>query len=226
MKGEARPPAVATLGLIGDIHAEDRRLAACLHALREAGAELLLATGDIVDGRGDANRCCALLEQHGVLCVRGNHDRWVLRSDMRSLPFATELSSLGEQSRRWLSTLPPTRSIETLGGPLLLGHGTAEQDMMGLAPDDEGYALACNDALTRVLDAATYRLLVGGHTHRRMLRRFDDLFAINPGALCDARYAADPPGFALLELSSRRLCFYDFIDDETTKPGPMLPLPI
>lgn len=232
MTGETLPPAVAlrpavaTIGLVGDVHAEDRRLAACLHTLREAGAELILATGDIVDGRGDANHCCALLEAEGVLCVRGNHDRWVLRSDMRSLPLATELSALDEQSRRWLATLPAARSVETLGGPLLLGHGTAEQDMMGLAPDDEGYALACNDALTRVLDAGVHRLLVGGHTHRRMLRRFDELLALNPGALCDARYAADPAGFALLDLSQRRLCFYDFIDDDTARLGDILPLPV
>lgn len=219
--------APATLGLIGDVHAEDRRLHVCLQTLHDAGAERLLAVGDIVDGHGDADRCCRLLIEHGALCVRGNHDRWLLESRMRDLPRSTPLWTLSETSLEFLRHLPATRSIETAAGGLLLGHGTAEADMAGLAPDDGGYALACNDALTRVLEAGKHCLLVGGHTHRRMLRQVDTLLALNPGALCDANIpGADPPGFALLELARHQLCFYEIAGDGAVRLAETLPLPL
>ena len=48
--------------------------------------------------------------------------------------------------------------------------------MARLTPDDEGYALEVNDELKALL-AARYAIVVGGHTHRRMIRtlRRDDL---------------------------------------------------
>jgi len=37
--------------------------------------ELIVATGDIADGVGSVDVCCALLEDRGVVTVRGNHVR-------------------------------------------------------------------------------------------------------------------------------------------------------
>src|SRR5205085_11437183 len=62
--------------ILGDIHAEDVRLAAALDHAAQAGYPTVLSVGDIVDGRGDAGRCLELLRERGVHCVRGNHDRW------------------------------------------------------------------------------------------------------------------------------------------------------
>jgi predicted phosphodiesterase len=69
---------IRRFGAIGDVHAEDGLLRAALSHLESAGVDALLCVGDIVDGRGDVDACCTLLAEHGVLSVRGNHERWML----------------------------------------------------------------------------------------------------------------------------------------------------
>ena len=100
--------------VVGDVHAEDESLAAVLDA--SAGTDAILCVGDVVDGHGDADRCCALLEDAGAIVVRGNHERWLLRSEMRSLPDATDVAQLSERSLAWLSSLPSTLELTTLSG--------------------------------------------------------------------------------------------------------------
>ncbi len=152
------------LGLLGDIHAEDGRLEAALALFRDRRVEQVLFVGDVVDGEGDVDRCCALLAEAGAVGVRGNHDRWLLEDKMRALPYAHFRSMLAPASIELLSSLPPTREIETDAGSLLLCHGVGQSDMIRLSPSDEGYALETNDEL-RTLLVERRRLVVGGHTH-------------------------------------------------------------
>lgn len=182
--------------VIGDVHAEDESLAAVLDA--SAGTDAVLCVGDVVDGHGDADRCCAMLEDAGAIVVRGNHERWLLRSEMRSLPDATDVAQLSERSLAWLSSLPSTLELTTLEGPLLLCHAVGEDDMSRLAEDDHGYALASNDALRRVIDRG-YRMMLCGHTHRPFVRRIEGLVIVNAGTL----YREHAPGFTIVDLEAR-----------------------
>jgi predicted phosphodiesterase len=72
---------------------------------------------------------------------------------------------------------------------LLLCHGVGDNDMIRLQPGDVGYALESNLELTALIDAGVHRLVVGGHTHRVMVRRFGGLTVVNPGTLLRS---ADP----------------------------------
>ena len=73
---------LSLVGLLGDIHAEDRLLEQALGVFRETGVTDVLCVGDVVDGEGDPNRCFDLLQDHGVICVAGNHERWMLSNDI------------------------------------------------------------------------------------------------------------------------------------------------
>ena len=108
------------LGLVGDIHAEDERLAAALEIFRRERADQVLFVGDVVDGEGDVDRCCALLAASNALGVRGNHDRWLVEDRMRTLPHAHHKDALAPRSLALLSALPATRDIPTPRGLLLL----------------------------------------------------------------------------------------------------------
>ena len=170
------------VGVIGDVHAEDADLEAVLNFLREQGdLDALLCTGDIVDGEGDASRCCALLREAGALTVRGNHDRWLF--EMR------RYESVDLSARAYLAALPPTRRFQTPRGPLLLCHGLGDNDITrwsgypGVYPDDGESALQANLPLLRLLMQAQYRFVINGHTHRRMVRTLDDLTILNAGTL-------------------------------------------
>lgn len=171
------------IGLIGDVHQEDLALAWALAWLADEAVDLCVCVGDIADGFGDLDACCELLDSHGVITVRGNHDRWFLAQQMRDLPQAAPLQAASPESREWLRELPATATIETPAGSALVCHGTANDDMLGIKPDDSGYALASNEALQRLLTSGEHRILIAGHTHLPMLRRIGELVLVNAGTL-------------------------------------------
>ena len=206
------------LGLIGDIHAEDEYLAAALERLAGEAVDRVLAVGDIVDGRGDVDRCVELLQHHGVQVVRGNHDRWIVCDQMRDLHGATVLDTLAPETCAYLARLLVTRRYETVAGPLLLCHGLGNDDMVFVY--DDGRTLYENvdpDGRKGLRTRAgigiepDIRLLVGGHTHARMAKTFGRLTVINPGTL----HFAFTPCFAVADLGEKVVQFYE-IDDNAT----------
>lgn len=174
---------IRRVGLIGDLHAEDEALALVANELRRLGADTLLQVGDIADGPGDLERTIALLREHEVLAVRGNHDRWQVGNQMRELPFAKQLSDVAPSVVGYLSQLPVTREFRSPRGHVLLCHGLGTNDMAGVKPDHEGYDITMNTDLQRLISERRYRFVLNGHTHRPMLRTFGPLSIVNAGTL-------------------------------------------
>jgi predicted phosphodiesterase len=171
------------IGLTGDIHADDELLERALDVLASRGVELVAATGDIADGFGSVDRCCALLTSHRVVAVRGNHDRWLLAGTARDLSDATPVDGVTAESRRMLAGLPEMVEVSTTQGLALLCHGLGPNDMAKVGPDDHGYALDANDDLQNLIQVGAYRWILNGHSHRRMVRVFGGLTLINAGTL-------------------------------------------
>ena len=197
-------PPVSRIGVLGDIHAEDDLLRDALGHFAEVGVDVILAVGDIVDGAGDADACCALLEESGVLAVRGNHDRWFLDGELRTLPEATRDGTLSQRSLSFLAGLPSLRRIATSSQPLLLCHGLGLDDMATVRPWDSGYDLDVNYPLQDLIEKEGDSIVVCGHSHRRMVRRFDALTVINAGTLAHDH----DPCFAILDVRERTVAFY------------------
>ncbi len=194
------------IGLLGDVHSEDARVEAALGLFAREKVDLTACVGDVIDGRGDPNRTIALLTDADVLTVRGNHDRWILSETLRELRGAHPLADLTDRSIAWISGLPATRTIDTPLGALLLCHGVGDNDMARLGPHDEGYALSVQHELDALVTAGDVSLVVGGHTHERMVRRFGGLVFINAGTLRDV----DDPCCAILDTLASRVNFFDF----------------
>lgn len=197
---------VDVIAVIGDIHQEDVLLEHVLDFLQSFSPDVIVAVGDIADGPGDGAHCCELLAAREVEVVRGNHDRWLLKE--------AETWSKEDRDRSallsFIEGLPPTRQYQTGHGQLLLCHGLGPDDMNRLLPDDYGYALESNDELQELLSSKTFRFVVNGHTHQRMVRDFGGVTVINAGTLLRGH----APCFALLNFKSRTVVFYD-IDPET-----------
>jgi putative phosphoesterase len=206
------------VGLVGDIHAEDVKLEAALRHLEAEAVEAILSVGDVVDGPGDPDRCCELLERHGVLAVRGNHDRWLLAGEMRELPRAHLREDLDPRSIERLATLPASQRLDTEAGALLLCHGLDDDDMARLLPWDEGYALESNDSLQRLVASGAFSVVAGGHTHRRMVRNVGGMVFVNAGTLLTEA----EPCFALLDFGKRKVQFHELLPDGGSKPGESL----
>jgi predicted phosphodiesterase len=177
--------AIATLssivGVIGDVHAEDELLQEALTCLADQGVESILCVGDIVDGKGSAERCCALLAEYGVSTVRGNHDRWLAANSMRQLSDATRRSELSPASLEFLDRLPKTRLFASPLGGVLLCHGLGANDMACAPTDASGYDFDANDELQELLHNPDVAVLLNGHTHAAVVQHFAELTAAVAG---------------------------------------------
>ena len=207
MNAVALPPQpLARIGLIGDVHAEPERLAAALEHLASRSVDAVLCTGDVADGHGCVNQCCELLEAADVLCVAGNHERWILADRVRHIPHAHAAGGLTERARTFLDALPRTRRLPTVRGPLLLCHGVGERDHAKVWPGSPRMATERSALLDALIAQDQVRLVVNGHVHYRMILDFDALTLINAGTLRrDHR-----PGFLELDLDAGELLFLGF----------------
>jgi putative phosphoesterase len=193
------------IGVIGDIHAEDHYLESVLKFLTNSSLDLIMAVGDVADGRGSVDLCCQLLQHYRVATVAGNHERWFLAEEARDVPDATPLDGVSSEARAYLSSLPKLLEFETAAGRLLLCHGLGEYDMGGVKPGEDGDALEANFALLQLMLKAKYRFVVNGHTHQRMVRKFDHLTIINAGTL----FHKHKPGFLIADFEDRSVQYYD-----------------
>lgn len=195
------------LGIVGDVHAEDEALELVLDDFAQRGLDAVLCVGDIADGFGDVNRCCALLEERNVHTVIGNHDRWLLSGEKRDLPGATQLKTLNAKSRAYLDSLPITRRFVTPAGNLQLCHGIGDDDLAGVKPDHLRHDLERNDALKRVLASLRFDWMINGHTHRAMVRRVRHLTIINAGTL----HRNDERRACVLDFETRHATLFDVL---------------
>lgn len=174
---------IERIGVIGDIHTEDVLLKNAIGVLKGRGVDVVLATGDIADGRGSLDACCDLLVANGVIAVRGNHDRWLLAGSARDLSDATPTDSISDRTRAFLEKLPRMVEIRTIAGLALLCHGLGPNDMAKVRPDDCGYALESNDDLQNLIRDGSFRWVINGHSHGPMVRAFPGVSIINAGTL-------------------------------------------
>jgi len=199
---------IRRLGVIGDLHAEDQRLALVLDWLAGAGVDAIVCTGDIADGRGCVNLSCALLQQARVVVVAGNHDRWLLEDRVRHVPEAHCLAALDESSVAYLRNLPRSVELDTVAGRLLLCHGVGDNDLGKVWPGTSRSPIERSRQLDTLLDAGRYRFLVNGHLHYRVLIDFQDLLLMNAGTLKGA-YA----GFSIMDFEQAVVRAYGLDDN-------------
>ena len=210
---------LSRFGVLGDIHTEDERLSLALDHFRDAGVDTLLSVGDILDGGGDADRTCSLLRGAGVVAVTGNHDRWFLKGTSRGGEGDT--LDLNDDHRAWLVALPSSRRFASPRGGVLLCHGVGDDDMAVLRPDTDAHSLRWMSGLHELQRDPTVALMVGGHTHQRMVRALPGLTVINAGTL----HRGYAPGFIVVDLGTARVETFD-IDGGAVRAAETLDIPL
>jgi predicted phosphodiesterase len=210
------------IGVIGDIHTEEKLLEKTVDFLKSQNVDRILSVGDIVDGLGDANQCCDILRREAILTVSGNHDRWLLKNEMRDLKKATQPDSLSVTSYSFLSSLPATREFATPDGLALLCHGLGKNDMAGLNPDDYGYAIEANTDLQNLIRDGKYRYVINGHTNYKMVRHFGNLTIINAGTL----KRGHEQGFVVINFIEQFVQFYKFLEDAAIEAAERISLTV
>jgi predicted phosphodiesterase len=197
------PARLNRLGVLGDIHAEDESLAYALAFLSEQRLDATVCVGDLVDGPGDADRVCALLQDARIPTIRGNHDRWFLEGERRQRTDATQ--DLSSRSRAYLESLPATLRFDTAAGGLVVCHAVGDDDMAELRSHTAGYALQDIPTLRELMVDPSIAIMVGGHTHERMVRAFPGLVVVNVGTLLRIH----DPCVAILDFGARMVAFHE-----------------
>jgi predicted phosphodiesterase len=173
------------LGLISDLHGNLPALEAVLAELERDGVERIVCLGDVAVGPRPSetlNRVRTL----GCPVVMGNWDA----AFVGQLPAANdELSQLLNEINIWwrdqlsdedlefTRTFVPTLELELDGTGALCFHGSPR------SYDDWLFATTPDDEVEAMLDPRRPPLLVGGHTHIQLARRFDRSLIVNPGSV-------------------------------------------
>jgi predicted phosphodiesterase len=173
------------LGLISDLHGNLPALEAVLAELDREGVEQLVCLGDVAVGPQPAETL-ARVRALGCPVVMGNWDA----AFIGRLPAANdELSQLLNEIHGWwreqlspedlefAGGFVPTIELELDGFDALLFHGSPR------SYDEWIFATTPDDELAEMFDARRPSLLVGGHTHLQLARRFDESLIVNPGSV-------------------------------------------
>lgn len=209
---------VTRVGVIGDVHTESAALQRALNHFAGLSLDRVVCTGDVADGPLDAAHvvaCCELLQEHRVLTVSGNHDRWLQDGELREATDATDPAELPRNVLDFLEGLPTTAVLESPLGPVLLCHGIGDDDMTGVQPYDHGLALEHNAALSALLREGRYRFVINGHTHRPMVRTIGAITLINAGTLLRDHN----PCCAVVDFSDRSVRFLSVLADGVRPNG-------
>lgn len=186
------------LAVIADVHGNADALAAVLADIDALGITAIVNLGDHVSGPLAAAETAALLmARPEMLCLRGNHDRWVAERAPEAMGASDRAAhdQLSPAQRDWLRALPGTAH---LGAEVFLCHGTPHSDlaywMEEVLPDGRTgrRRLAAIEAEAGGLG---FPLLLCAHSHTpRALRLSEGRLLVNPGSVgCPGYVDDDPP---------------------------------
>jgi diadenosine tetraphosphatase ApaH/serine/threonine PP2A family protein phosphatase len=148
-------------GIFGDVHGNYDALAAVLAALEQAGAEVLLCTGDVVGYGAEPSKCIQTIRQKCLICLAGNHDHAAcgkLDTEFFNI-FARQVANwtrehLSSEETNWLANLPLICHFEDF----TLAHGSMH------SPEVFNYITTIFDAELS-FECLDKPLLFYGHTH-------------------------------------------------------------
>ena len=173
------------IGLISDIHGNRLALDAVVAELERAEIDEIVCLGDVAVGP-QPGEALAGIRELGCPVVMGNWDACFLEG----MPVAKDevgqkLVDTGEwwaqfltpEDREFMRSFVPTLELDLDGRKTVFFHGSPH------SYDDWIFATTPDDALRAMLDGYMEPVLVGGHTHLQMIRRFEKSVLVNPGSV-------------------------------------------
>jgi predicted phosphodiesterase len=193
--------ATEQIGIFGDMHGNLTAFEATLAALRSEGIEWLVCLGDVAATGPQPREVVQRLHALGCPVVMGNTDDHILTS-LLAPPAAKDgeqdreeegedetaarireidqwsAAQLSADERAYVAGFAPTVTVPLMdGGTLLCYHGSPR------SYNDLVLPTTTVEELDGWFGAVMATVLVGGHTHQPMLRRFHTALLVNPGSV-------------------------------------------
>ena len=174
------------LGLIADIHGNRFTLEQVLRHLDQAGVDQILCAGDVANLGPDPAGAIRVLRERKIPSVIGNADLWLIPEsaepvETASAPVTQAISAwcrdqLGADDCVWLTDLPRELTVSVDQWQIRMCHGSPQSVDEVLTADTPG------DRLAEWLLPGERVMLVNGHTHISLVRRFYGGYLVNPGS--------------------------------------------
>ncbi len=176
------------LALISDIHGNLVAFEAVLSDLHQHSPDIVICLGDVAANGPQPRQVLAQLKILGWPVVMGNTDEWLLQpkpwttaDEDSAFLLDTELwavEQLDADDLAFMRTFQPTISVPLEGDQrLLCYHGSPRFNRDLILPT------TTDDELAPMFAGQQTALMVGGHTHQAMLRRYGEGLLINPGSV-------------------------------------------
>ena len=206
------------LGIVSDIHGDALALELAWAHLTVLGADRIFCAGDLVGYGPHPDRVVDFVREHGIACVRGNHDRWAIerRDGVPGTPSTFGGGAISEASADFLATLPADLILDDAAGQVgVVVHGSPGDDMDFVTRKTHPTHL-----LDHWLGRMNASLLITGHTHKPMWAEVAHGLVINPGSVISAPVVSTSRTFALLDWAERRVSFHDVESGEPREVKP------
>ena len=201
-RGRTRGGGPYRLAFLTDIHANLHALEAVLADVRRAAPDLIVVGGDLTFRFPYPRETLDLLDTIDYHAIAGNTERYVTTwatpgSWPPFLPAhgaghaAWTRAQIGEDWADYLAGLPPDLALSVSGDgaeDVLVVHGVPGNPFIGIhgAPGPANahpqWAMP-EEVLSRHLAGVRAPLILGGHTHVPLVRRWRDSLIVNPGAV-------------------------------------------
>ena len=176
------------LAIISDIHGNKVALDAVLAEIAAQQIEHIICLGDVAALGPQPREVLEQLQTLACPVVMGNTDDWLLQPELkeRSDPDAQRMQDielwcaqqLSLTDQEYIRTFQPTIEYPLGNGKTLLAyHGSPRsynEIIQVTTPDTE---------LEQAFAGVHAHVMVGGHTHIQMLRRYKDSLVLNPGSV-------------------------------------------
>ncbi len=198
--GRAGDPAMR-LGIVSDIHYNAAGLAEALRLMGEI--DELICLGDSIWEYRFSNEVVGTLRERGAHTILGNHEEGFLGPQGER---ARARDGIDRDLLRWLGARPHRLALETGGKKLLLVHSTPWEP--------RGAYIHPEDARLARFAEADADIVLYGHTHAQVVRRFGRVLVVNPGSAGDARDHRNGRRLscAVLDTASEEVEIIDFAD--------------
>jgi putative phosphoesterase len=174
------------LAIISDIHGNSYALDQVLARIDAEGIDRIVCLGDVALSGFDPKGSIERLVERGIPTVRGNTDGRILADDPYQPADPAEasrerdwmdwtLAQLGHGHLAALNRLPGTIDLEIEEWRITAYHGSPKDYFDPVLPSTPP------DTLERWFEETSAQILLGGHTHQQMLRRWNGRSIVNPG---------------------------------------------
>jgi putative phosphoesterase len=173
------------VALISDIHGNRLALDAVLAEIAKADVDQIVCLGDVAVGPQPTEALAGIRELDCPV-VMGNWDACFLEG----MPEAKDevgqklvdtaewwAQFLSDEDRDFMRSFVPILELDLGGQDAIFFHGSPR------SYDDWIFATTPDDELREMLDGHAEPVLVGGHTHLQLVRRFEKSILVNPGSV-------------------------------------------